>query len=172
MGLRERTGSDELPTRIVVRDSAMALDGGTIHLIAADEAGRLVSILLATSLPNASMRVAGRLYFYGDLVPMRSEREARILALLSDATIEVARLPANVLKSRIAIIGADIKEFLEQSPEENCRAFIRKIVESVQSESYLSLATDEERAFADETNTDEWERTSGKKKRRSWRRGQ
>ena len=71
----------------------------------------------------------------------------------------------------MTIIGNDIKEFLEQTPEENCEAFIRRIVESVQSESYLRLATDEERALAEEANRDEWEQPSAKKKRRSWRRG-
>jgi ankyrin repeat protein len=145
MRFQERTASDELPTRIVVRECAMALDGGTIHLGATDEAGRQVSIMLATSLPSSSMRVAGRLYFDGGLVPMRSEREARILNLLLEATVEAPRLPPSVPTSRMVIIGADIKEFLEQTPEENCRAFIRKIVESVQSECYLRLATDEER---------------------------
>src|SRR5205823_791329 len=105
------------------------------------------------------------------LVPMRSEREARILELLSEATVEAPRLPPSVPTSQMVIIGADIKGFLEQTPEENCRAFIRKIVESVQAESYLRLATDEERVLADEANRDEWERPSGKKQRRSWRRG-
>src|SRR5437660_818655 len=135
MGLPERIGSDELPIRIVVRDCALALDGGTIHLIATDEAGRRVCIMLATSFPGSSMRVAGRLYFDGTLVPMRSEREARILKLLSEATVQVPRALAIGRTSRMAIIGEDIKEFLEQTPEENCRTFIGKIVESVQSES-------------------------------------
>ena len=172
MGLQERTGSDELPTRIVVRDCAMALDGGTIHLSATDEAGRLVSIMLATPLPSSSMRVAGRLYFDGDLVPMRSEREAGILKLLSEASVEAPGLPPRVQKSRMAVFGQDIKDFLEQTPEENCRAFIRKIVESVQSENYLRLVTDEEKALAEDANRDEWDPPSGKKKRRTWRRGQ
>jgi hypothetical protein len=51
------------------------------------------------------------------------------------------------------------------------RAFVRQIVESVQSESYLRFATDEERALSDEANRGEWERPSGKKERRPWRRG-
>jgi hypothetical protein len=71
----------------------------------------------------------------------------------------------------MVIIGEDIREFLEQPPEENCRAFMRKIVEAVQSESYLRLATDEEKAIAAEAERDEWERPSGKKKRRVWHRG-
>jgi hypothetical protein len=172
VGFQERTGSDELPTRIVVRNCAMALDGGTIHLGATDEAGRQVSILLATTLPGGSTRVAGRLYFDGDLVPMRSEREAGILKLLSEATVEAPYSPPSCRTSRMAIIGNDIKEFFEQTPEENCRAFIRRIMESVQSENYLRRVTDEEKALADEANRDEWDQPSGKKKRRTWRRGQ
>lgn len=171
MGLQARTGYDELPTWIVVRDCAMALDGGTIHLSATDEAGRQVSVMLATPLPSSSTRVAGRLYFDGDLVPMRSEREAGILKLLSEAKVEAPRVPSSHRESRIAVIGNDIEEFLEQTPEQNCRAFIRRIVEAVQSESYPRLATDEERALAEEANRDEWERPSPKKKQRSWRRG-
>jgi hypothetical protein len=172
MGLQERTGSYELPTRIVVRDCAMALDGGTIHLSATDEVGRQLSILLATTLPRSPMRVAGRLYFDGELVPMRSERETQILKLLSEAKVEASRLPPTCRTSRMAIIGNDIKEFLEQMPEENCKAFLRRIVETVQSESYVRLSTDEERSLAEEANRDEWEQPSAKKKRRSWRRGQ
>jgi hypothetical protein len=164
-------GSGELPIRIIVCDCALTLDGGTIHLIATDEAGHQLTIMLVTTLPGSSMGVAGRLYFDGSIVPMRSEREARILRLLSEATVQVPRLPPNGRTSRMAIIGEDIKEFLEQPPEENCRAFIRKIVESVQSESYLRFATGEENAIAIEANRDEWEQPSGKKKRRTWRRG-
>src|SRR5262249_43653320 len=153
----------------VVRDWAMALDGGTIHLYATDEAGRQVRIMLATLLPSSSMRGSGRLYFDGDLVPMRSEREAGILRLLSEATVERPRLPPRVQKSPMVVIGQDIKDFLEHTPEENCKAFIRKILESVQSENYLRLVTDEEKALAEEANRDEWARPTGKKKRRTWR---
>lgn len=171
MGLLDRVASDGLPARIVVRDCAISLDGGTIHLIAGDEAGRQVSIVLATSWPGSSM-VAGRLYLDGGLVPIRSEREARILKLLSEATVQAPRLPPRGRPSQMVIIGEDINEFLEQAPEENCRAFIRKIVEAVQSDSYLCLATDDEKATAEVASRDEWERPSGKKKRRSWHRGQ
>jgi hypothetical protein len=170
MGLLQRGPADELPARIVIRDCALTLDGGTIHLIATDETGRQVGIVMATSLPGSSM-VAGRLYFDGGLVPIRSEREARILTLLSEATVQPPRLPPRGRSSRMVSIGEDIKAFLEQGPEENCRAFIRKIVEAVQSESYLRLATDDEKALAEEAERDEWERPSGKKKRRAWHRG-
>jgi hypothetical protein len=169
MGLQQRVPTDALPIRIVVCNCAMKLDGGTISLIATDEAGRLVSIRLASPLAS-SPSVAGRLYFDGGLVPMRSEREAQILKLLSEATVQMPQeIPAG-RPSRMAIIGEDIKQFLTQTPEQNCRAFIRKIRDCVQSENYLGLATDEERALAGEANRDDWEQPSGKKKRRPWRR--
>ena len=103
---------------------------------------------------------------------MRSEREAGVLKLLSEATVEAPRLPPLVQKSRMVVIGQDIKDFFDQTPEENCRTFIRKIVDSVQSENYLRLVTDEEKALAEEANRDEWDRPAGKKKRRTWHRGQ
>lgn len=159
-----------MPGRLVVRDCALTLDGGTIHLMASDEAGRDLGITLVTSLClNKSTCVAGRLYFDGMLVPMRSEREAQILRLLSEAMVQAPRVsPAR--RGPHAIIGEDTREFFEKTPEENCRAFIRKIIESVQSETYLHYATDEEKAVAAESNRDDWERPSGKKKRRTWRR--
>ena len=92
MGFRERRASDALPTRLVVRGCALTLDGGTIHLFADDEAGHQVSIVLATSLPGSSL-VAGRLYFDDGLVPIRSEREAQILKLLSEANVQTPRVP-------------------------------------------------------------------------------
>jgi hypothetical protein len=171
MGLAPRSPSEELPSRIVVRDCALMLDGGTIHLFATDETGREVSIMLITTLPKSSTLVAGRLYFDGGLVPMRSEREARILRLLSEATVKAPRLPPSGRTGQILIIGEDIKQFFEQTPEENCATFVRKILESVQSENYLRYVTDEEKALANEANRDDWDRPSAKKKRRLWRRG-
>jgi hypothetical protein len=170
MGFQQREPSDALPIRIVVRDCAMKLDGGTIGLIATDEAGRLVSITLPSPFASSPI-VAGRLYFDGGLVPMRSEREAQILKLLSEATVQTTqRAPAD-RSSRMAIIGEDIKQFLAQTPEQNCRTFIHKIKECVQSDNYVKLATDEEKALVDEANRDDWEQPSGKKKRRAWRHG-
>jgi hypothetical protein len=70
------------------------------------------------------------------------------------------------------ILGEDIKRFFKQTPEDNCREFLRRVIESVRSDGYLRFITDEEKAITDEANRDELERPSGKKKRRKWRRGQ
>jgi hypothetical protein len=137
MGLQKQAWPDELPTRFVVRDCAMALDGGSIQLGATDQDGRRVSIVLATSRPSSVMRVAGRLYFNRDLVPMRSEREARIVQLLLEAKVKAASLPSSLPTAGVAIVGADIKEFFEQLPEENCKGVS---VILIGSRSYAAMA--------------------------------
>jgi hypothetical protein len=171
MELKDDRPCDALPNRIIVRNCAIRLDGGTIHLIGTDEAGREFSVMLVTQLPTGRpLGVSGRLYFNGELVPMRSDREAQILRLLSEATIEVPPLSLARREPRITVIGDDIREFFDHAPEENCRAFIRRIVEAVKSEGYLRYTTDEEKVLEDESNRDVWEPRTGKKKRRTWRR--
>src|SRR4051812_24991160 len=80
-----------LPRRIVVRDCAYALDGGTIQLRAQDERGRQFNILLAQRVsPKASRStnlIPGRLYFGSQLVPIRSESESQIVRLLEEAEV-------------------------------------------------------------------------------------
>jgi hypothetical protein len=90
MGLGPRVPSVGLPIQLTISDCALRLDGGTMHLIGADEAGREICITRAAPLDGASTLVAGRLYFDGALVPIRSEQEARILKLLSERQFDVS----------------------------------------------------------------------------------
>lgn len=89
-----RRGS--LPGRIIVHDSAYALDGGSIHLRATDEWGRELGILLvkhAFPQPSPSTNVIpGRLYFGAQRVPIRSELEEWLLRLLAEVEVQ-APLP-------------------------------------------------------------------------------
>jgi hypothetical protein len=146
-GARRR---DALPRRIVVRDSAYALDGGTIHLRATDERGRELGILLVQHLfpqPSLSMGIPGRLYFGSRLVPIRSELEERVLRLLSEAEVQAPPPPPpQPPRKNMLVIGDDIKAFMSRTPEENCRAFLREIVEFVRSERYVTFAAEVERA--------------------------
>jgi hypothetical protein len=142
---------DALPSRIVVRDSAYALDGGTIHLRATDERGRELSILLVQhAFPQASPSmdlIPGRLYFGSKLVPIRSELEERVLRLLSEAEVQAPPPPPpQPPRKNTLIVGDDIKAFMSRTPEENCRAFLREIVEFVRSERYVTFAAEVERA--------------------------
>jgi hypothetical protein len=169
----KQTTSERLPKRIVVRDCALTLDGGTIHLIATDETGFEFSIVLVQHvLPygGRSLGIAGRLYFGPLLVPVRSELEDRVLLLLTEATVEAPSLPPPGSGRQMAIIGEDIKQFFARTPEENCRAFIREMVEFVQSEHYVALAAETEPETPDESGDEESYVRSGKKKRRKWQR--
>jgi hypothetical protein len=142
---------DSFPRRIVVRDSAYALDGGTNHLRATDQRGRELGILLVQhALPQASPSmgvIPGRLYFGSQLVPIRSELEERVLRLLSEAEVQAPPPPPpQPPRKNMMVIGDDIKAFMSRTPEENCRAFLREIVEFVRSERYVTFAAEVDRA--------------------------
>jgi hypothetical protein len=128
-----------VPRRIIVRDCAYAMDGGSIHLLAQDERGRQFDILLGQhAFPKANRStdlIPGRLYFGSQLVPIRSELESQ--------KAEVKAPPSQPQPSgQVAYGSEDIRQFFMRTPEENCRAFLRKIVEFVQSERYISFASE------------------------------
>lgn len=145
----------ELPARLVVHNSAYALDGGTTVLRATDEAGREHGVMLvqhAFPQPSPSLGATpGRLYFDGELAPVRSDLEAGVLALLRAAEVryseggpehgERIQLSPNAL-----ILGEDIRQVLTRGPEENIRALLAYVVRFVESEEYLRFAERVEQA--------------------------
>ena len=153
-----------LPAKLTVHNSAYALDGGTTVLQAADEAGGNHAVMLvqhAFPQPSPSLgALPGRLYFDGELVPMRSDLEAGLLSLLRAAEVrysdprqdqgERIQLSPNTL-----ILGEDIRQVLTRGPEDNIRALLAAVVEFVQSEAYLRFAERVERA-ADPTRYTVW----------------
>ena len=91
----------KLPTAITITQYASYLDGGTTVITATDERGRQLDIRLnqrtfdyrfpllfpiAKRFSNAKT-LPGRLLFDGILVPVRSDSESRVLALIDDAKI-------------------------------------------------------------------------------------
>jgi|SRR5579862_2421141 len=145
----------EIPARITVHDAAYLLDGGTTVLQATDEAGREHRVMLVQhALPGPSQSlgaVPGRLYFDGELVPMRSDLEAGLLALLRAAEVRYsAPAPDNGerihLSPNALILGEDIRQVLSRSPEDNIRALLIAVVQFVESEEYLRFADRVEQA--------------------------
>lgn len=124
-----------LPARLVVRECGIALDGGSVYLGCADEAGRPVAVKLvqhafpAAGQPHPS-EVPGRMYLDGALVPLRSETEARLLDLL-----RAAKVPAG---------GDSVAGEL-----------VTRVVRFVESDRYLRFADRVEMA-ADPTRYDVW----------------
>jgi hypothetical protein len=153
-----------LPVKLTVHNSAYALDGGTTVLQAIDEAGRNRAVMLvqhAFPQPSPSLGVLpGRLYLDSELIPIRSDLEAGVLALLRAAEVrysgpcpdpgEGIQLSPNAL-----ILGEDIRQVLTRGPEDNIRALLAAVVHFVESEGYLRFADRVEQA-ADTTQYTVW----------------
>jgi ribosomal protein L7/L12 len=91
---------------------ALTLDGGTVHLMATDAAGQEHAVMLvqrARPYPFSDGWRPGRLYFDGEIVPIRSEMEAALLSLLESADVADDIGPA--LTTRI-ISFVESEEFL------------------------------------------------------------
>jgi len=153
-----------LPTTLTVHNSAYALDGGTTVLQAIDEAERQHGVMLvqhAFPEPEPSLgRVPGRLYFDGELVPMRSHLETHLLALLRAAEVRYSGPIPNEgervqLSPNALILSEDIRQVLSRGPEENIRALLAAVIEFVESEAYLRFAERVEQA-ADTTRYTVW----------------
>jgi hypothetical protein len=79
-----------LPTHLIVSQTAIAMDGGTRAVLATDDDGKEHTIVLVQhGFPHrkTATEIPGRLYFDRELIPMRSDAETEILALLHSAEI-------------------------------------------------------------------------------------
>jgi hypothetical protein len=140
-----------LPKQLVLHASRYYMDGGTACLEATDEAGQPHAVMLVQSVfPGGNtFGIPGRLYLDEELVELRSEREAQVLALLRAA--EVRYTPPTeqagervTLSPNALILGEDIKEVLSRGPEENIRGLRDRIVEFVESPRYVAFAAEVE----------------------------
>jgi hypothetical protein len=129
-----------LPESLTVHSFWYSPDGGTTVLEASDEAGcEHVVMLVQHVSPEVTPHrdeLPGRLYFDGELVPMRSDVETRVLALLRAAGTQSAGL-------------------LPDQDASDTRALLVSVIEFVESEEYLRFAERVEQA-ADTTRYTVW----------------
>jgi hypothetical protein len=150
-----------LPAKLTVHNFWYALDGGTTILQTTDEAGQNHSVMLVQhAFPNAnpSLRaIPGRLYFDGELVPMRSELEAGLLAILRTAEIQYSEpfSEQGRISPKTLILGNGIREVFSRSHEDNIRALLAELIQFVESEAYLRFVERVEQA-ADPTMYTLW----------------
>ena len=153
-----------LPARLTVHDCDYALDGGTTVLRATDEAGRAHDVMLVQhAFPQSSPSlgaIPGRLYFDDELVPMRSDVEAGVLALLRAAGVRYSGpLPEHGERIQPSpnalILGDDIRQVLTRGPEENIQGLLADVIQFVESDEYLRFAERVEQA-ADPTRYSVW----------------
>jgi hypothetical protein len=142
--------------RLTLFDCAYMLDGGSIFLNLRDRGGTEYGVtLMQHAFPDSKDTegmLPGRLYADGELVPIRSPREAQILADLAAAVItpppqEPPASTQNVDPDRKTIIfGDDIRDVMTRKPDANLRALRDQLVAFVQSQQYLAFAKQVEQA--------------------------
>src|SRR5262245_12112126 len=139
-----------LPKRLRVHRSEFYFDGGTVLLPCTDEAEQSHVVMLVQSLfPNGrTFGIPGRLYFDDEAVPVRSEVEAQLLALLRVAEVRYIPRPG-AAGQRIEpspnrlILGEDIKEVLAPcEPEEHLQKPLARLIQSVESPKYVTFAAE------------------------------
>jgi hypothetical protein len=154
--------ADELPHHLTLYSYAYALDGGTTYLHATDESGREHTVLVVQhSFPEGSPSfdaIPGRVYFDSELVPIRSDIEARVLDLLRNADVRIEPPPeipgAIRLSPNALILGDDIREAMEGGSG-GIRYLVDRAIRFVESDDYLRFPERVEQA-ADSTLYDLW----------------
>jgi hypothetical protein len=138
------------PTKLTLRESAYALDGGTTALMFVDEQDKEQTVVLNQHayIPEPKYfdeGLPGRLYFNETLIEVRSREEHFLLTLLK--TAEVRYLPEDdfqgeniELSPNRAIFGDDLKQIFNQTPEENLRLMLKNVIDFVESDEYVTFA--------------------------------
>ncbi len=142
----------EIPENLIFVDGFYFTDGGSIVLIAEEPDNTRHQITLAQHRfleifdPNL---LPGRLYFNHLMVPVRSEMEAKLIALVQASDIVPAEPPepekgeASSGGGPVVIVGDDLKEYyakVAEGKEETIRHLIENLINFVHSREYVRIA--------------------------------
>ncbi|GAH33338.1 unnamed protein product [marine sediment metagenome] len=145
-------GLMEIPKELKIVEGFYLTDGGSIVLVAEEPNGTRHQITLAQHMfleifdPNL---LPGRLYFDHLMVPIRSEMEAKLIALIQVSEIHpVEPLESEKNKSStrdgpVVVVGDDLKEYyakMSEGMEEVIRHLIENLINFVQSREYVRIA--------------------------------
>jgi hypothetical protein len=145
-------GQMEIPEKLTIIDGFYFTDGGSIVLIAEEPDSTHHQITLAQHRfleiydPNL---LPGRLYFNHLMVPVRSEMEAKLIALMQDNEIVPVEPPepkkdeASTGDGPVVVVGDDLKEYYAKVGEgkgEVIQHLIENLINFVQSREYVRIA--------------------------------
>jgi len=145
-------GLMEIPEKLKIVEGFYLTDGGSIVLVAEEPDSTRHQITLAQHMfleifdPNL---LPGRLYFNHLMVPVRSEMEAKLIALIQVSEIlpvEQPELEKNKLSTRdgpVVVVGDDLKEYyakMSEGMEEVIHHLIENLINFVQSREYVRIA--------------------------------
>jgi hypothetical protein len=142
----------EIPEKLTFVEGFYFTDGGSIVLLAdaPDGARRQITLgqhrFLEVYDPNV---LPGRLYLDHLLIPVRSELEAQVLALLQTGEISPAE-PQVTEKDRgttetgpVVVVGDDLKDYYAKVAEgkrETIRHLIQQVIDFLGSAEYIRIA--------------------------------
>jgi hypothetical protein len=132
-----------LPKRLTIRDDAIAMDGGSVALICTDDRGKMTEIVLAQHMvidaDSSADYVPGRLHLDGEPVPVRSDAEARLIALLRRADVRYAPWPDRIANNGLSSTGPpDAKA----EAEAEMRELLAEVIGVVESPEYVDRAAE------------------------------
>jgi hypothetical protein len=142
----------EIPEKLTIVDGFYFTDGGSIVLIAEETDSIRHQITLAQHRfleifdPNL---IPGRLYFNHQMVPVRSEMEAKLIALVQASAIvpaepqESGKGEASTSDGPMMVVGDDLKEYYAKVAEgkgEVIQHLIETLLNFVQSREYVRIA--------------------------------
>jgi len=166
----------EIPEKLKIVDGFYFTDGGSIVLIAEEPKSARHQITLAQHRfleifdPNL---LPGRLYFNHLMVPVRSEMEAKLIALMQVSEIVPAEAPesgkdpctgmrdkeSSIGNGPVVVVGDDLKEYyakVAEGKEEVIHHLIENLINFVQSREYVRIAKKMEKKVNDDNSPQGW----------------
>lgn len=153
----------EIPEELTFVDGLYFTDGGSIVLIGEEPDKTRHQITLAQHRfleifdPNL---LPGRLYFNHLMVPVRSEMEAKLIALMQASKIVSGEPPeadkGEVSKERgpVVIVGDDLKKYytkVAEGKEAVIRHLCENLINFVQSREYVRIAKKIEKKISEDS---------------------
>ena len=142
----------EIPEKLKIVEGFYLTDGGSIVLVAEEPDSTRHQITLAQHRfleifdPNL---LPGRLYFNHLMVPVRSEMEAKLIALIQVSEIlpveqpELEKNKSSTSDGPVVVVGDDLKEYnakMSEGMEEVIQHLIENLINFVQSREYVRIA--------------------------------
>ena len=142
----------EIPEKLTIVEGFYFTDGGSIVLVAEEPDSTRHQITLAQHRfleifdPNL---LPGRLYFNHLMVPVRSEMEAKLIALMQVSEIlpveqpELEKNKSSTSDGPVVVVGDDLKEYyakMSEGMEEVIQHLIENLINFVQSREYVRIA--------------------------------
>lgn len=142
----------EIPGKLTFVDGYYFTDGGSIVLIGEepDKTRHQITLAQHRFLEIFDPKLLpGRLYFNHLMVPVRSEMEAELIALVQASEIvpaeraEAERGEAPSKSGPVVVVGDDLKEYyakVVKGKEETIQHLVENLVKFVQSREYVRIA--------------------------------